>query len=381
MTNILTIIGARPQIIKAAALSRIIRTEFSGAIREEILHTGQHYDHNMSQIFFEEMNIPEPDYQLNISTELQGEQCAQMINGIEKILFDRKPDIVVVYGDTNSTLAASIAASKLQIPIAHIEAGLRSHNKAMPEELNRIYCDYASTLLFCPTQIAVDNLKKENITHADTDKFDINHKGVYLSGDVMYDNVLYYSAIAESKSEIISKLGLTKGRYLLCTIHRNYNTDNSERLYNILNALNFIISLYNIEIILPIHPRTANIINNNNQLKEISKKNKLLRITAAVSYFDMLMLQKYSQMILTDSGGLQKEAYFMDKPCIILRSETEWTELLNSGNAVIADANPDLILKAFKSFLHNETNINYKALYGDGNAARFICNIIKTIFK
>lgn len=377
MTNILTVIGARPQIIKAAAISRMIRTEFSESICEEILHTGQHYDHNMSQIFFDEMNIPKPDYQLQISTELQGEQCAQMITGIEKILISKKPGIVVVYGDTNSTLAASVAASKLQIPIAHIEAGLRSYNKTMPEELNRIYCDYASTLLFCPTQIAIDNLKKENITHADTDKFDINHKGVFLSGDVMYDNALHYGKIAGFKSGIIGKLGLKTGEYLLCTLHRNYNTDNIERLYNIFKALNEICTKYNIEIILPIHPRTTHIINKTQELQQLLNNNKQIRLIDAVSYFDMIKLQQNSQMILTDSGGLQKEAYFFRKPCIVLRSETEWKELLSSGNAIIADANPDLIMKAYESFIHNETNISYLPLYGDGNAARFICNILK----
>ena len=377
MTNILTIIGARPQIIKAAAISRIIRAEFSESICEEILHTGQHYDHNMSQIFFDEMNIPKPDYQLQISTELQGEQCAQMITGIEKILISKKPDIVVVYGDTNSTLAASVAASKLQIPLAHIEAGLRSYNNTMPEELNRIYCDYASTLLFCPTQIAIDNLKKENITHADTDKFDINHKGVFLSGDVMYDNALHYGKIAGFKSGIIGKLGLKTGEYLLCTLHRNYNTDNSERLYNIFKALNEICTKYNIEIILPIHPRTTHIINKTQELQQLLNNNKQIRLIDAVSYFDMIKLQQNSQLILTDSGGLQKEAYFFRKPCIVLRSETEWKELLSSGNAIIADANPELIMKAYESFIHNETNISYLPLYGDGNAARFICNILK----
>jgi UDP-GlcNAc3NAcA epimerase len=377
MLNIITIIGARPQIIKAAALSRIIHTEFNNSIREEILHTGQHYDHNMSQIFFEEMNIPKPDYQLNINTELQGDQCAQMISGIEKILLAKKPDIVIVYGDTNSTLAAAIVANKLQIPIAHIEAGLRSYNKNMPEELNRIYCDFASTLLFCPTELAIDNLKKENISHSTTSAFNINNKAVYLSGDIMYDNALYYSKIAENKSEIINQLELKTARYLLCTIHRNYNTDNSERLCSIFNGLSSISKQYNIEIILPIHPRTANIISKNIQLQQLLSNNKLLRIIDAVSYFDMIKLQQNSQMILTDSGGLQKEAYFFRKPCIILRSETEWKELLNSGNAIIADANSDLILKAYESFIHNETNISYQPLYGDGNAARFICNILK----
>jgi UDP-GlcNAc3NAcA epimerase len=331
----------------------------------------------MSQIFFEEMNIPKPDYQLNINTELQGDQCAQMISGIEKILLAKKPDIVIVYGDTNSTLAAAIVANKLQIPIAHIEAGLRSYNKNMPEELNRIYCDFASTLLFCPTELAIDNLKKENISHSTTSAFNINNKAVFLSGDIMYDNALYYSKIAENKSEIINQLELKTARYLLCTIHRNYNTDNSERLCSIFNGLSSISKQYNIEIILPIHPRTANIISKNIQLQQMLSNNKLLRIIDAVSYFDMIKLQQNSQMILTDSGGLQKEAYFFRKPCIILRSETEWKELLNSGNAIIADANSDLILKAYESFIHNETNISYQPLYGDGNAARFICNILK----
>ncbi len=380
MLNIITIIGARPQIIKAAALSRIIRTEFSNSICEEILHTGQHYDHNMSQIFFEEMNIPKPDYQLQINIGEQGEQCAQMISGVEKILISKKPDIVVVYGDTNSTLAASVAASKLQIPIAHIEAGLRSYNKNMPEELNRIYCDFASTLLFCPTQLAIDNLKKENISHSTSSAFNINNKAVYLSGDVMYDNALHYGKIAENKSGIIAKLGLKTDEYLLCTIHRGYNTDKSERLYNIFKGINSICKQYNIEIILPIHPRTANIINKTKQLQQLLNNNKQIRLIDAVSYFDMINLQQHAQMILTDSGGLQKEAYFFQKPCIILRSETEWKELLSCGNAIIADANPDLIVEAYESFLNKKTNTSYQPLYGDGNAARFICNILKNNF-
>lgn len=381
MIKIITIVGARPQIIKAAAISRIIHSEFRHLISEEILHTGQHFDKNMSDVFFEEMDIPKPHYQLSISAESQGEQTALMISGIEKILLKNKPELLIIYGDTNSSIAAALAASKLQIPIAHIEAGLRSYNKSMPEELNRIYCDYAATLLFCPTKIAIENLTKENLIHSENKTYSIDNKGIFLSGDIMYDNAIYYSKIAAQKSAIISNLCLEKNKFLLCTIHRAYNTDNNLRLKNIFEGINRISNDYQIAVIIPLHPRTKAVIGNDTEIQEIISSNENIRIIDAVSYFEMIELEKNSELILSDSGGVQKEAYFFGKACIILRSETEWKELSDNGYAIIADANPDLIYKAYQRFKQNKTITGFESFYGDGNAARLICNTIINNFN
>lgn len=374
MIKIVTIIGARPQIIKAAALSRAIKTHFSAQIKEIIVHTGQHYDENMSQVFFDELGIPAPDYNLNVGSGSHGKQTAAMITGIEEILVNEKPNAIVLYGDTNSTLAGGIAASKIHVPVVHIEAGLRSYNKAMPEEVNRIMCDHVSTLLFSPTKTGFENLVKEGFKIANAAPYNANNPKIYHCGDVMYDNSLYFSTVAEQKTAIIGKYNLTKNNFILATIHRNNNTDEPERLNALFSALNKISTLENVEVILPLHPRTAKLLETNLNpvlLKEI-KSNKKFHIAPPASFLEMIALEKNCKIVMTDSGGVQKEAFYFEKPCVILRPETEWIELVECGTAIIADANETKIIEAYKT-LTQKQGMQFPKLYGDGKASEFIC--------
>ncbi len=377
MIKLLTIVGARPQIIKAAALSRAVKNKFSDKIDEVIVHTGQHYDKDMSKIFFDQLQIPKSKYNLDIGSASHGKQTSLMIQGIENILLKEKPNFIILYGDTNSTLAGAIAASKIYIPIAHIEAGLRSFNKKMPEEINRIMCDHASTLLFTPTNTGYDNLIAEGFKPNTKPPFTNDNPYICHCGDIMYDNSLYFSEIADKKSNILQKNNLSANNYLLVTIHRDNNTDIPERLNAIFNALNNISENDNIKIIMPLHPRTAKLLTKNLSTKLYSsiKKNPLFKILAPVSFFDMIVLEKNTKMIFTDSGGVQKEAFFFKKPCVIIRSETEWTEIVENGTAIIANADHDKILKAYKHF-KNLTNLSFPSIFGDASAAEFICNEI-----
>ena len=375
MKKIITIIGARPQIIKAAALSRAIKNHFSQNLQEIIVHTGQHYDTNMSEVFFTELNIPKPNYNLNVGSGKHGEQTAKMITGIEEILLEEKPNALVVYGDTNSTLAAAIAASKIHIPIVHIEAGLRSFNKSMPEEINRIMCDHSSTLLFSPTATGFKNLLNEGFTDFTNGPYSADRPKIYHCGDVMYDNSLYFSSLAQSKSTILKKYKINAGEFILGTIHRDHNTDNAERLSSIFEA---IIEIANHDkVILPLHPRTKKkmievlSLNLNKQIDACSN----LLIIPPVSFLDMVLLEESSSMIITDSGGVQKESYFFKKPCIILRPETEWVEIVQEGSASICDANKDTIIKAYSNFIKNPPS-NFPSIFGDGKASEFICQQI-----
>jgi len=374
MIKIVTIIGARPQIIKAAALSRAIKTHFSAQIKEIIVHTGQHYDENMSQVFFDELGIPAPDYNLNVGSGSHGKQTAAMITGIEEILVNEKPNAIVLYGDTNSTLSGGIAASKIHVPVVHIEAGLRSYNKAMPEEVNRIMCDHVSTLLFSPTKTGFENLVKEGFKIANAAPYNANNPKIYHCGDVMYDNSLYFSTVAEQKTAIIGKYNLPKNNFILATIHRNNNTDEPERLNALFSALNKISTLENVEVILPLHPRTAKLLETNLNavlLKEI-KSNKKFHIAPPASFLEMIALEKNCKIVMTDSGGVQKEAFYFEKPCVILRPETEWIELVECGTAIIADANETKIIEAYKT-LTQKQGMQFPKLYGDGKASEFIC--------
>lgn len=371
--NILTIIGARPQFIKAAALSRTIRNEFAGSIKESILHTGQHYDVNMSQIFFDEMNIPKPDINLNIGSGSHAMQTAGMMTGIEEALLTVKPDFVVVYGDTNSTLAAALAGAKLHVPVAHIEAGLRSYNKSMPEEINRITCDHCSTLLFTPTQISVNNLAKEGLFAKTIPPYTIDKPGIFCVGDIMLDNLIYFGGLMSD--EILQKNKLTKENFILCTIHRDNNTDIPERLQSIFRAL-LEISDGGQEILIPLHPRTAQIIESQTGAELFSKirNNKRLKIVEPVSYLEMIALEKNCSMVISDSGGIQKEAHFFKKPLLIARPETEWVEIVEQGAALICDADYDKLVNAyehFRSFLPE-----FKPVYGEGNTASKIAAIL-----
>ena len=350
--KIVTILGARPQFIKAGSLSREISKHKS--IDEIIIHTGQHFDENMSDIFFEEMHIPKPNYNLNINGLSHGAMTGQMLEKIEEVLIKEKPEWVLVYGDTNSTLAGALAASKLHIKIAHIEAGLRSFNMNMPEEINRILTDRISTLLFCPTQTAVDNLKDEGYENLE--------KSIIKNGDVMQDGALFYKGLAQKPSILGNE-----NNFVLATVHRAENTDSTEKISEIINALNLISQEKTV--ILPLHPRTEAIVKNNGLTL-----NKEIKVIKPVGYLQMIWLIENSSMIITDSGGLQKEAFFFEKPCITLRDETEWVELVENNFNVLVGAKSSMIVQTFRQHTFNSNfTIN---LYGKGEAC---AKIVETL--
>ncbi|HET6227200.1 MAG TPA: UDP-N-acetylglucosamine 2-epimerase (non-hydrolyzing) [Bacteroidia bacterium] len=376
MLKIVTIIGARPQIIKAAALSRAIKNKFADKIQEVIIHTGQHYDDNMSKVFFDELGVPQPDFNLNIRLVSHGEQTGAMISGIEKVIQAEKPSCIVVYGDTNSTLSGAIASSKINIPVIHIEAGLRSFNKLMPEEVNRILCDHVSTLLFCPTKTGYDNLLKEGFKEKNIAPYNINNPKIYHCGDIMYDNSIYFSEIAEKKSTILKDNDIAPNEFILATIHRNTNTDDPVRLSSIFSAIKKVAETKKIEIVIPLHPRTAKQLEQTPELYKEIKSNKNIKIIPPVSFLEMICLEKNSKLVITDSGGVQKEAFFFKKPCVILRSETEWIELVSCGAALLVDTNETQILNAVSHFF--QASIQFPAFFGDGKTAEFICKEMLT---
>jgi len=377
MIKIVTIIGARPQIIKAAALSRAIKNNFSSQITEIIVHTGQHYDDNMSQVFFDELEIPLPNYNLNVGSGNHGKQTATMISAIEDVLLNEKPNAIVLYGDTNSTLAGAMAASKIHIPVIHIEAGLRSFNKSMPEEINRIMCDHVSTLLFSPTKTGFDNLIQEGFLSQTKAPYSIDNPKIYHCGDVMYDNSLFFSKISDVKTSIINDLKLKNNGFILATIHRNNNTDEPIRLNALFKSLNDISINHQLQIVLPLHPRTSNLLDRNlsKDLVEAIRLNSNFKIISPVSFLEMLALEKNCCLVMTDSGGVQKEAFYFEKPCVILRPETEWIELLENGAALIADADENKIKFSFEQLIAKK-DLSFPKLYGDGKAAEFICSEI-----
>ena len=369
--KLVTIIGARPQIIKAAALSRAIRSHYADQIQEVIVHTGQHYDDNMSQVFFDELEIPQPNYNLHVGSASHGVQTARMIEGIEALLMKEQPDFIVLYGDTNSTLAGTVAAAKIHVPIVHIEAGLRSFNKSMPEEINRIVCDHCSTLLFSPTLAGLENLRREGFPIDNDGPYTIDNPKVYHCGDIMYDNSLHFAHIAEQKTDIIQRLALTDKPFILATIHRDSNTDHPERLSAIFMAL--IQLSKECHIVLPLHPRTAKFMKSNldkSLQKQISSCLNI-QIIPPVSFLEMIALERHAQLAVTDSGGVQKEAYFFQKPCIILRPETEWVEIVETGNAILADADENRIMQAWQHFKGNPPTV-FPEIFGDGHAAEFM---------
>jgi UDP-GlcNAc3NAcA epimerase len=357
--KILTILGARPQFIKAGSVSR--ETAKYKEIIEVIVHTGQHYDANMSDIFFTQMQIPKPDYFLGIGGKSHGAMTGQMIEKIEEVALKEKPDWMLVYGDTNSTLAGAIVASKLHIKLAHVEAGLRSFNMKMPEEVNRILTDRVSDILFCPTDAAVQNLKNEGFPF----KLSTNNKQLITNvGDVMQDGAIFYKDLAVKPTFEIKK------DFILCTIHRAENTDDEDRLKSIFEALNEIAK--DKQIILPLHPRTKKIIEN------LKLNTENLTMIDPVGYLEMVWLIDNCELVMTDSGGLQKEAYFFFKPCITLRDETEWVELVDIGANVLVGANKDKIIDAYKN--HQSPTISHQSLnlYGGGKASE---TIIKTLLE
>ena len=381
MIKVLTIIGARPQIIKASAISRAIRENYTNDITEIIVHTGQHYDQNMSEVFFEELQIPKPNYNLNVGSGTHGNQTAEMIKGIETIIINEKPNCIILYGDTNSTLAGAIAASKLHCPIVHIEAGLRSYNKSMPEEINRIMCDHTATLLFSPTKTGYNNLIKEGFKTDTIPSFTADNPKIYHCGDIMFDNTLYFSNVASQKSDILQKENIKESNYILSTIHRDNNTDNPERLSNIFKAMMDVADKFDIDFVIPLHPRTSKLLDKNIFADVYSRlnSNRHLKIIEPVSFLDMIQLEQHSKMIITDSGGVQKEAYFLKKPCVILRPQTEWVELVEHGSSIIADADYNKITTAVEKLL-SKVDFSFPSIFGDCKAAKFICGEIINTF-
>lgn len=355
--KIVTIVGARPQFIKAAPVSKALQ---QAGHQELILHTGQHYNYQMSRIFFDELGISEPKVNLEVGSGLHGWQTGHMLTGIEEVLVSENPSWVLVYGDTNSTLAGALAACKLHIPLAHVEAGLRSFNRKMPEEHNRVLTDHCSDLLLCPTQTAVNNLAKEGLT-----------QNVHLVGDTMYDAVLQFSEIARQRSTILQDLHLQPKTYYLATVHRPYNTDRPEHLGNILHAF---LELGE-TIIFPVHPRTRRKIAELPESPLILYGTNNIHMIDPVGYLDMLTLERNARAILTDSGGMQKEAYFLGVPCVTLRPETEWVETVAMGWNILVGCDPKRIVEAVHM---TKPSVNSPPLYGDGNAAGSIERCLNT---
>lgn len=370
--KILTVVGARPQFIKAGAVSREIRKSNT----EVLIHTGQHYDRNMSDVFFEELDIPKPDYNLGIGSATHGKQTGEMLIGIERILLREKPDMVLVYGDTNSTLAGALAAAKIHIPVAHVEAGLRSYNMRMPEEQNRVLTDHISNLLLCPTQNAVDNLARENIIES-----------VFNTGDVMYDSVLRYMETANIRigfakcvktvdrcadldlQPSVEICDIKSDNYILATIHRAENTDNTDGLKTIIESLND--SPY--PVIFPVHPRTRKCIRD--ALDLLAERRANILFIEPVGYLEMLILTENAKKVVTDSGGLQKEAYFLRTPCITLRDETEWAETLIGGWNTLTPMDRDTIVKNISAEFDRE-GTEQRLYFGDGKASERIADIV-----
>lgn len=361
MLKLLTVIGARPQIIKAAAISRAVSQSFAGQIEEKILHTGQHYDANMSQVFFDELGIPQPHFNLGVGSGRHGEQTAKMIAGIEEVLLGEKFDGVVLYGDTNSTLAGAVAAAKLHVPVFHIEAGLRSFNMAMPEEQNRIVCDQLSSICFAPTQTAADNLRREGFMESRAQFPNGRGRLVCNCGDVMYDNSIHFAAVAQQRCHILEQLGLQPDGYILATIHRDNNTDDPARLGAILQALADIQSESGLPVVLPLHPRTKA------KLSALNTPHSALRCIPPASFLEMTQLEQHARIVMTDSGGVQKESFFFERPCVILRPETEWVEIVDHGAGIIADADYGRITDAFRTL--SDQTVRFPRLFGDGHAA------------
>lgn len=346
--NILTVVGARPQFVKAAVVSHPLRK----AHREILLHTGQHYDDGMSERFFRELDIPKPDYELGVGSGSPARQTAQMLTGIEDAILRERPDRVLVYGDTNSTLAGALAAAKLHVPVAHVEAGLRSFNRRMPEEINRVITDRLSDVLFCPSDTSAANLKREGIT-----------SGVHVVGDVMAEAIQQFGATGDGE-HVLDEIGVSPGGYMLATVHRAENTDDPARLENIMRALGSI----GVPVVLPVHPR----------LREALKGNSIapagsIKVIEPVGYAEMIALERHARAVLTDSGGVQKEAYWLGVPCITLRDETEWTETLTADWNVLAGADTTRIVEAARAA---KTPASRPALYGEGRAVRAIVDLL-----
>ncbi len=350
--KVVSIVGARPQFIKCAPVSHELRKKHD----EILVHTGQHYDPDMSDVFFDELQIPKPDYHLDVGSGSHGKQTGAILERVEDVLMKEKPDLVLVYGDTNSTLSGALAAAKLHIPVAHVEAGLRSFDRTMPEEINRVVTDHVSDILLCPTQTAMDNLAKEGIT-----------KGRYMVGDVMVDALRHNAKIAEKKSSVLENLGLVKGDYYVATVHRPGNTDEQKNLTGIIEAF----SESGKTVVFPVHPRTKKYLCEYGLMDSLSEN---IRCIDPLGYIDMLHLMKHAKKILTDSGGIQKEAYVMGIPCITMRENTEWIETLTGGWNVLVGADKSRILAAMKADVHKDVN---NSVFGKGDTAKRIVKVIQ----
>lgn len=362
--RVLSVVGARPQFIKAAMLSRALRAR---GVKEVLVHTGQHYDDNMSRVFFDELEIPDPDYNLGIGSASHGAQTGRMLEAIEGVLLREKPDWVLVYGDTNSTLAGALAAAKLRVPVAHVEAGLRSHNRRMPEEVNRVLTDHASDLLFAPTPAAVANLTREGIPA----------EYIELVGDVMYDAALFYAAKAERQSRVLARFKLGSKGYILATVHRAENTDNPRRLAIIVEGLARVAAEF--PVVWPLHPRTRRALE---RFGLLEKAHAGLHLIPPVGYLDMVMLEKNAALIATDSGGIQKEAFFHRVPCVTLREETEWVELLELGwNRLVPPVHARTLAAAVLQALDFRPTVPDGFAYGQGRAAFDIAERLSAISR
>jgi UDP-GlcNAc3NAcA epimerase len=353
--KIASVVGVRPQFVKASVISRKLRKNNE----EFLIHTGQHYDYEMNKVFFEELYIPEPDYYLGVGSGSHGQQTGEMLRRLEEVLTIEKPDLVLTYGDTNSTLAGALAASKLGIKNAHVESGLRSFDRSMPEEINRVLTDHCSDILFCPTQNAVDNLEEEGIVD-----------NVYLTGDVMVDSLLLNKEIAETQSSILTDLNLKNKDYLVATIHRASNTDNIERLQNIIEAFQEL----NENIIFPVHPRTEKLLKSYDLYDSLRSSVTLIK---PLGFLDFIKLMNHAKMILTDSGGVQKEAYILKVPCVTLRENTEWVETIKDGWNVLVGSNKDRIIEAVNEFMPSVQE--HRNRFGDGSASNRIVDTINAL--
>jgi len=362
--KILTVVGARPQFIKAGVVSRVIKNKFFNQMEEVLIHTGQHYDENMSDIFFRQLDLPQPKVNLEVGAGGHGEQTGRMLLLLEQVLIQERPDMVVVYGDTNSTLAGALAAVKIHLPVAHVEAGLRSWNRKMPEEINRVMVDHISSLLLCPSDVAINNLKNEGILN-----------GVIKTGDVMHDSALYCSKKAEQEKENFNQFckeyKISHGKYFLATVHRAENTDQIENLKQIVSSFEKLPQ----KVVWPVHPRTHKMMEDN---KIVCGNNVIL--TAPFSYLDMILFLKNATMVLTDSGGVQKEAMFFETPCVTLRSETEWTETLDSGWNLLSGIDSNQIMQTVET--HSQTpKKDPEQIYGTGQSADKVITAILSYFN
>lgn len=379
--KVISVVGVRPQIIKASAISRAIETHYSDKIEEVMIHTGQHYDSQLSDIFFEELRMAKPKYNLRVGSAKYGRQTASMLAGIEDVILKEKPDCVMVYGSTNSTLAGALASAKFNYPVVHIDAGVRSFNKSTSEELNCVLTDHASTLLFAPTNAAFKNLMREGFRPENSYPYNIDNPKIFLTGDIMYDNALFFSDIVEhSRDEILKNMQIEPNNYVVVTVHRDINANNVERLAVIFHSILRIADEYKMRMVMPLHPRTINALEGNS--KELYKEmlsHEYIRIKPPVSYFTMTALIRNCRMVITDSVGIQKEAHFASKPSLVLRKETEWVELVKNGTVKLVDADAEAIINGYIDFDKNRESLSFPTFYGDGKAAEFILNEVSLL--